>query len=510
MSDGNYTDRVSKNLFQKLSAFQSVQGIQDTNQSRVIISFHIKDHIKEIIFMNRFIIKFHIITLLFLSFLALTVEGQSPAPQDEILALTNATIIDGNGGRPQPRKTIIVSGERIVDIFTHGKKKIPTGAAVMDLSGQYVMPGLIDSHYHLIPYDKAKEELIARFALLGGITGVRDMAGDGISLAELAKAARDNNLQSPRIYFSALMAGQTWFVDARVAAMMRGLPAGEAAWARAIKPDTDIVKAVTEAKAIGATGIKFYADLAPDVVKKITKEAHRQGLKVWSHATIFPSKPSDAVAAGVDVISHSVMMVFELEDKLPEVSDKFSYRFVNWKKASVDSPAITALLRQMRKRGTILDDTIIHTAQRQLPGIIKAEAALPEEKRLPGYASAVESFTYGITKRAHELGIRLAAGTDFSEHPESQDFPNIHTEMELLVNKCGLTPLEAITTATLNGALALGIEKSYGTITKGKIADLVILSADPSADIRNTTKITYVIKGGKLHKREKVIMPVTE
>ncbi len=82
--------------------------------------------------------------------------------------------------------------------------------------------------------------------------------------------------------------------------------------------------------------------------------------------------------------------------------------------------------------------------------------------------------------------------------------------MELLVTKCGLTPLEAITAATINGATALGIEKSYGTIAKGKVADLVILTADPSADIRNTTKITYVIKGGKLHKRAKVIMPATE
>jgi imidazolonepropionase-like amidohydrolase len=121
----------------------------------------------------------------------------------------------------------------------------------------------------------------------------------------------------------------------------------------------------------------------------------------------------------------------------------------------------------------------------------------------------VENWTYGITRRAHQFGIPIVAGTDFSEHPESQDFPNIHIEMELLVAKCGLTPIEAITTATRNGAMALGIEKSHGTITKGKIADIVVLSADPSADIRNTTKILYVIKGGRVHKREKVTVPAT-
>jgi imidazolonepropionase-like amidohydrolase len=142
-----------------------------------------------------------------------------------------------------------------------------------------------------------------------------------------------------------------------------------------------------------------------------------------------------------------------------------------------------------------------------IPDIVKGQAALPEDKRLPGYADYVENWTYGITRRAHQFGIPIVAGTDFSEHPESQDFPNIHIEMELLVSKCGLTPLEAITTATRNGATALGIEKSYGTVTKGKTADLVILSADPSADIRNTTKILYVIKGGRAHKREKVTVP---
>jgi imidazolonepropionase-like amidohydrolase len=459
--------------------------------------------------MKNYLFRLSVIVIVLALLFPPLLKAQSTSEVSENLVLANVTVIDGNGGRPKPNMTLVLSNGRIFDMYRAGKKKPTAGATVMDLNGQYVMPGLIDSHYHLIPYSKEKEALIARFALLGGITGVRDMAGDGIALAELAKAADDNNLQSPRIYFSALMAGSTWFVDARVAAMMHGLPAGEAPWARAVKPDTDIVKVVTEAKATGATGIKLYADLPPEVVKKITKEAHRQGLKMWSHATIFPSKPSDAVAAGVDVISHSVMMVFELENKLPEVSDKFSYRYVDWKNASVDSPAITALLRQMRKNGTMLDDTIIHTALRQVPKIVKDEAALAEEKRLPGYANYVESWTYGITRRAHRLGIRLVAGTDFSEHPESQDFPNIHTELELLVTNCGLTPLEAITAATRNGATVLGIQNSYGTIAKGKVADLVILSADPSADIRNTTKIAYVIKGGKVHKREKVIMPAT-
>jgi imidazolonepropionase-like amidohydrolase len=79
--------------------------------------------------------------------------------------------------------------------------------------------------------------------------------------------------------------------------------------------------------------------------------------------------------------------------------------------------------------------------------------------------------------------------------------------MQLLVTRSGLSPLQAITTATKNGALVLGVESSYGTLAAGKVADLVILSADPTADIRNTTSIVSVMKGGKLYKREKVTLP---
>lgn len=459
--------------------------------------------------MNRIIIKFCFIILIAISFFTGKIRCQQYETQTKLLALTNAAVIDGNGGRPQPRKTIMISGERIINIFTTGKKRIPVGATVMDLSGQYVIPGLIDSHYHLNLGTRSKEteEAFRRFALLGGITAVRDMAGDGIALAELAKLVARSDIPSPRVYFSALMAGKSWFIDSRVGIIMHGLPAGEAAWARTITPDTDISKAVAEAKATGATGIKLYADLSPDTVARITKEAHQQGLKVWSHATIFPSRPSDAVKAGVDVLSHSNLMVWELVDKLPDISDKASNAMVGWTKAKVDDPRITALLREMRRKGTMLDDTEIWVKYRLVPGIERAEAAKPEGQRTPGYAASIENWTYEIIKRAHNFGIPIVAGTDFQEHPESQDFPNIHTELELLVTKCGLTPLDAIKTATRNGAIALGIQNQYGTIAKGKIADLVILSADPSAEIRNTTKILYVVKGGKLYKREKVILP---
>jgi imidazolonepropionase-like amidohydrolase len=248
--------------------------------------------------------------------------------------------------------------------------------------------------------------------------------------------------------------------------------------------------------------------LTPELVAKITKEAHRQNLKVWSHAIIFPSKPGDAVKVGVDVISHSVDLLYELESKIPNTTDERPpnyYRNIDWNRFPVDSPAITSLLRDMRKCGTLLDATVAHTLTRfvfrQLARL-EAERAIKDPQRMGDW-------TFGVTKRAHRMGVLVVTGSDFQEAPRIEDFPNVHFEMELLVTKCGFTPLEAITAATRNGAIALGIQNSFGTISKGKVADLVILSADPGKDITSTRKIVCVVKGGKLHKREKVVLPAT-
>ena len=419
--------------------------------------------------------------------------AQPLTKSNETLVLTNVTVIDGNGGRPMPNMTVVISGERIADMFATGKKRLPAGATVMNLRGHYLIPGLIDSHYHFMLGMRSKEaeEALRRFAFLGGVTAVRDMAGDAVALAELAKVAADPTVQSPRVYFSALMAGPTHLLgDRRVDQISHGLPRGEAPWARAITPETDIAKAVSEAKATGATGIKIYTDLTPEIVTQITAEAHRQGLKVWSHAAIYPGRPSDAVIAGVDVISHSNLIIAEGMEKVPQ-QYAGSYALLDYNSTGVESKAISDLLQLMLTKGTVLDPTMLVISQLEKT----------EKGKIFQDPKQMAEWSYMFTLRAHIRRIPIVAGTDAQETPTTRDFPNIHTELELLVTKAGFTPLEAITAATRNGAQVLGISDSYGTISPGKIADLVVLSADPSVDIRNTTKIVYVLKGGKLHRR---------
>ncbi len=427
----------------------------------------------------------------------LVTKGESAFGTDGTLALTNVTVIDGNGGAPVPGMTLIISNGRIADMFASGEKKLPARAEVINLAGKYVIPGLIDSHYHLMLGLRSPEveEGFRRFALLGGVTAVRDMAGDAVALAELAKTASDEAVQSPRVYFSAVMGGTAWKSDRRISQVSRGRPRGEAPWAREITPQTDIVQAVAGAKAAGVTGIKIYSDLTADLVAKITAEAHKQGLKVWSHAAVYPARPGDAVAAGVDVISHSNLVVSEGMSKVPENYGD-SYLQLDYSEVPIESQSVSRFLQLMLDKGTILDPSMLVTSR----------LGKTDSGKIFHDPKGMEEWSYNFTLRAHIRKIPMVAGTDAQESPRTQDYPNLHTEMELLVEKVGLTPLEAITAATRNGARALGIADSYGTITKGKVADLVVLSEDPSADIKNSTKILFVIKGGIAHKWKKVVL----
>lgn len=432
---------------------------------------------------------------------AAAVKAQPSAGASQALVLSNVTVIDGNGGRPMRGRTLVIKGGHIADIFRAGSKRPPAGAAVLDLSGHYVIPGLIDSHYHFMPGKWPGAEGVARrrFAFLGGVTTARDMAGDAVALAELARESARADVQAPRVYYSALMAGPEWFDDRRAAEISHGLPPGQAPWARAVTPDTDVVKAVAEAKATGAVAVKLYEYLPAALVTKITREAHRQRLKVWSHSAVFPARPTDAVAAGVDSISHSDGLIYAAFG--PPEADRNSYRKLDWGGVTTDAKPVVELLRRMRERGTVLDATL------HVHGEIVAEEMSKEASKRDGWETGRAEWAYAVTRLAHRHGVQIAAGTDLPERPRRRDFSNIHLEMELLVTKAGLTPAEAITAATRTGARLLGVGESYGTIAVGKVADLVVLGADPLKDIRNTRRVVYVIKGGHLHRREKVVMP---
>jgi len=404
----------------------------------------------------------------------------------QTLVLERVNVIDGTGAPARPNTRVIIRDGRIAAIEEAGGP-LPAGAVIWNLDGMTLIPGLIDGHVHLTS-GPGNEERIAqtlRWGLLGGVTSVRDMGGDDIVLQGLARRFAAANEAGPRIYYSTLVAGPQWFEDPRPKASSHGGVAGDVAWMRALRPDSNLPAVIAAGKATGATGLKIYADLPPDLVARVTAEAHRQGLRVWAHSAVFPTKPSEVVAAGVDVVSHSNYLGAEgMNPPPPSYEAARRGLGIDYAASPVDGPASTALLRLMKEKGTILDETLFVTNAGK-----------------HGEDDPVWTWTVAVTRRAHEVGVTLAAGTDGFGNPGRDAVPNIHREMQLLVEKCGLTPLEAIAAATSGGARAIGIGEDYGTLAAGKAADLVILREDPSQDVRKTTGVVATVKGGVIYER---------
>jgi imidazolonepropionase-like amidohydrolase len=351
-----------------------------------------------------------------------------------------------------------------------------------------VIPGLIDSHVHLAT-DPSKEDSRIRAEkdlkdmLLSGITSVRDMAGDARALASLSRDAGLDEIISPDIYFAALMAGPAFFKDPRTQSATQGGVAGEMPYMKEVTDSTDLRIAVAEARGTGATAIKLYAELSGGLAKKITTEAHRQHLLVWSHANLDKATALEVVSAGVNSISHAAMVSGWNSRNVPVACLKPGHGKAFWDSVFRSLP-VTDLIKAMQANKTILDATLLTYKE------AGSDSTLPGNGRLAWMAM------YEIGKRftilARGEGIPVSAGTDLDEKKFVQ------REMKLLVKECAFTPMEAIICATKNSALAIGIEQTTGTIQKGKTANLVLLSDNPVRDIDNIDKVELVIKNGKL------------
>lgn len=424
-----------------------------------------------------------------------TVAAQASADTLAHIAFTNATVIDGTGAAPAAKQTILVNRGVIEEVFETGSRKLPADVRVVDVAGKFVIPGLIDSHVH-VATDPAGQDAHApamlRLALLGGVTSVRDMAGDAIVLRELATQSKRADSDSPRLFYSSLMAGPSFFTDPRTKASAHGGTPGDVAWMKAITPATDMKLAVRAAKGTGATAIKIYADLPADLVEKITTEAHRQGMKVWAHSTVFPATALDEVNAGVDVLSHAIYLYWAAVPNPPmHYSDRVPARSA-YDSVPPDGPAMQDLFAKMKAQNTVFDATL--SILPRFEAATGPSFGLVDPKRGAQWA-------YDATRAAHAAGVTVCAGTDGRLVGARDSVPALDGEMELLVTRAGFTPLEAITAATLNSARAIGSASTLGSIAPGKMADLVVLDADPVANIRNTRRVAFVVRGGVIHSR---------
>jgi imidazolonepropionase-like amidohydrolase len=400
-------------------------------------------------------------------------RGADSPPSKSVVYL-GATLIDGTGTAARRNVAIVTRDDRIVAVRSADGFH-PDGAEIVDIRSKYVIPGLINSHVHLATLaNPPVAQAYLRRELYSGVTTVRDMAGDVRLLGELKREADLNEIVSPDIYYVAVMSGPGFFVDPRTHDSSRGQIAGQVPWMQAITANTDLKLAMAQARGTGATAIKLYADLPGPLLSKITAEAHRQHLLVWAHAAVFPATPSEVVNAGVDVISHACLLGYEISE--PPVLSFETMRPVDSAKLRQPNARIAALLENIKQRGTILDATLFtfqDSSSRNCPLDINDYLA----------------------REAYRAGIAISAGTD--DDPDWKDVEsNLDKELELLVAKVGMTPAEALRSASFVGARATGVEKDVGTIESGKIANMVILDRNPIENITNVRSVYMTVKRG--------------
>lgn len=403
--------------------------------------------------------------------------AQEPTPP---LLIRDVTLIDGTDGPPRPHHDVMVRDGRIETVGPTGGFEAFEGR-VIDGSGRFLIPGLVDAHVHLAGGSRAAAEKQLQWLLEGGVTSVRDMAGDARMLAGLQQSLITGEISGPRIDYVALLAGTAFMSDPRLRAATRGYTEGESPYMIPVNEDTDPGAVVRLAKGTGATGVKLYAALDPARVEALTAAAHEVGLQVWAHSAVFPARPVEILEAGVDGVSHAPYVIWDAAEPTPD----FTLRAVgDFQGVPPDGAAMDRVIDAMVRAGTVLDPTLL---------VFERQAEADDDT-----ARARAAWGAAFTRRAHEAGVIIAAGTDNAGAPLAGAWPHVHEEMELLVERAGLSPLDALRAGTRGGAAALGDLAHRGTVEPGKLADLVLLSADPTLDIAHSTAIERVIQGGRV------------
>jgi imidazolonepropionase-like amidohydrolase len=424
--------------------------------------------------------------------------------QPDGIALLGATLIDGSGGPPLRDAALVVRRGHVESIGTRAGFELPKKTTELDLTGRWIIPGLIDAHTHISP---AATWAPTRF-LAWGVTTVRDVHGSLDAILALRKQENTGTVPGPRIYAAG--------------AMIDGLPTTYDD-AIGVSSDREARKAVDRLVSAGVDFIKVYTHIDPTLLRAIIDEARTFNLSVTGHLGM-----TDAVTAanaGISCIEH---MTGVPEAASPGRSALVAahYRgfFPGWTAserswADLDSSALSQVAQRLvEEKVSVVPTLVLHETLSRLndPELLRDPALadvpdrarrawdIPEMINRAGWSDA--DFTAFRRSRPVEdlfvrlfaaAGGRIAAGTDA---PNQLLIPGYseHRELELLV-AAGLSPREALRAATRNAAVLLGVD-SLGLIAPGKAADLVILQKDPLADIRNTRSIQAVMSRGRVYR----------
>lgn len=430
--------------------------------------------------------------------------------ESEPTVYEGVSILDGTGAPLMPDMSIVVRDGRIAALAPTDELSLEDWpeAEVEGARGLFVIPGLIESHTHLATRaDRAAAEFELNRFIYGGVTTVRDMAGDVRALADLQRAALVGEIPSPDIHYAALVAGKSFFVDPRTRSSSMGEVPGRVPWLQIVGDETDLVETIALARGTWATGLKTYASIDGPLLARIAAEARRQGMPVWSHTHVGPALPMDVARAGVTSMSHVCSLASAaIPDEV--MAEALAGRRSGMVEVDLDDPRIDAVLEEMKRQGTVLDATLKvgffreemmaardSAAAPPAPPAPRPDAPPPDPRRRGVRAACSAEESISLTRRAHEAGVPIAAGTDAPPAPGAE-WPALYEELAYLHERVGMSMTDVIRAATRNGALTLGLAEEIGTVEEGKYANLVFLEADPAAGVESLKSIRFTLKRG--------------
>jgi imidazolonepropionase-like amidohydrolase len=436
----------------------------------------------------------------------------SPRSQARPLAFTHVTVIDATGSRPALDQTVVIVAGRIADIGKSGHTSLPRGAQVVDATGKFLIPGLWDMHVHLagVSANPAwSKQIVLPLYVANGVTGVRDMGSDLKTAQQWREEISSGSLAGPRIVTPGPMLNT------------RKSPQPELS---AVQNESEAREAVRSLKSRGADFIKVL-NLARESYLALADEAKKQGIAFAGHVpeTVTAAEASEAGQKSIEHLSGILLACSSREDEIRDAraqararSDRGALeRSAVETLDTYDEKKAAALFARFARNGTWQAPTLVWTladasADHASPGDARLRyipASLKEEWRPEKLRQGLSPEYFALYKRTfskyleivgamNRAGVGILAGSDSLDPYVFPGF-SLHEELALLV-KAGLTPLQALQAATRNAASYLGMLDALGTVEKGKIADLVLLDANPLADISNTRKISAVVTGGKL------------
>lgn len=427
----------------------------------------------------------------------------SAVPAADVLVLSNFTLIDGNGGPAVPNSALIATDGRITWVGPAGELKAPAGAPVQNLDGKFVMPGLIDLHTHVSNSDVVMQDPVRFFTREGVTSDLKLYATYGTT-----SVASQGTDQKPLVYEMRAEQRKGRPTVARIFTAGRGFTVKDGFPTN--KGNVPGIPYEPSTPAEAAAQIEELAADRPDVVKiwvddrfgdfkktpieisrPIIEGAHKHGIKVVAHV-FYLSDAKELAAAGLDAFGHSVRDRAVDDELIKLMKEKGTWviptLYREWATFMFENP------------GPLLADPFFARAldsrQQEVLKSPEYHKALTGDKYFPRYPGVLKTAKENL-KRLADAGVRIGYGTDSGVLTRFEGFGE-HMELQLMV-EAGMTPAQVITTATKNSAEFLGQEKELGTLEQGKWADLIVLGADPLADIKNSRSIEAVyIAGNKV------------